>query len=378
MVRFTDVLARAGWGGRAPTAMLLLAFLAFPRTVGNAQDPAGPIGSPNQAGTEQSFQLTYFGEYAGEESFQLREDPEIGTLLVTAQVKVTLAGRDFALTQQLRVRRGGYTLERYELAALVGRESQSLRAVRQGDSVIVVAEAPGGSFRRAFFEPGEVFVLDNLLANHTFYGVRLFSTPVSTQVLRNTFRNCGAAVVLRENARCVLGNLNNTSTGDDGGNNFRPSNTWHIRNETPNVVKAEGNRFATTSRSEINAKIWDKRDQPGLGRVDFDPLMGGVSPTGTVLAVTGLAAAPTTAGAQITFALSSAAQVQARILNIAGRPVKTLCRAKDCEAGTNTLLWNAQSDNGLQAPNGMYLVEVMAKAGDGGQVRALGQVSVSK
>ncbi len=47
--------------------------------------------------------------------------------------------------------------------------------------------------------------------------------------------------------------------------------------------------------------------------------------------VAGLTALPTKAGgAQITFSLSSEAQVQARILNIAGRPIKTLCQARDC------------------------------------------------
>jgi hypothetical protein len=101
------------------------------------------------------------------------------------------------------------------------------------------------------------------------------------------------------------------------------------------------------------------------------------SPTSCV-AVTSLLAAPTAAGAQITFSLSSAAQVQARVLNIAGRPVKILCHAKDCEAGTKTLLWNAQSDQGLPVPNGTYLVEVTAKTNDGSQVRVLSQLRIER
>ncbi|HJN17953.1 MAG TPA: DUF5050 domain-containing protein, partial [Armatimonadota bacterium] len=51
--------------------------------------------------------------------------------------------------------------------------------------------------------------------------------------------------------------------------------------------------------------------------------------TGTVR-VTGLMAVPTSAGAHVQFALSSAAQVEARVLNIAGRPIKTICTASDC------------------------------------------------
>jgi Tol biopolymer transport system component len=96
------------------------------------------------------------------------------------------------------------------------------------------------------------------------------------------------------------------------------------------------------------------------------------------LTLTSLTAVPTNAGIQITFGLSSAAHVEARILNIAGRPVKTLCHARHCEAGTNTLLWNAMNDQGLAVPNGTYLVEVAAKTGDSSQARALGQVRVAR
>jgi hypothetical protein len=96
------------------------------------------------------------------------------------------------------------------------------------------------------------------------------------------------------------------------------------------------------------------------------------------LALTSLSAVPTHAGAQITFSLASASQVQARILKTAGRPIKTLCHAKDCEAGSSTLLWNVQSDSGLAVPNGTYLVEVTARAGDGSQARGLGQVRIGR
>jgi hypothetical protein len=94
--------------------------------------------------------------------------------------------------------------------------------------------------------------------------------------------------------------------------------------------------------------------------------------------VTGLMAVPTSMGAQVQFGLSSAAQVDARVLNIAGRPIKTICTAKACEAGTNTLLWNAMSDGGLRVPNGVYLVDVAARTDDGGQSKALTQVRVGR
>jgi hypothetical protein len=96
------------------------------------------------------------------------------------------------------------------------------------------------------------------------------------------------------------------------------------------------------------------------------------------LVLTGVTALPTQAGASISLNLSAAAQVHARMLNIAGRPIKTLCRAKPCEAGTNTLLWNAQSDTGLPVPSGTYLVEVSARASDGTRAKGLGQVWIRR
>ena len=96
------------------------------------------------------------------------------------------------------------------------------------------------------------------------------------------------------------------------------------------------------------------------------------------LALSSLAAVPTAAGAQITFTLASPAQVEAHLLNLAGRPVGTLCRGRPCEAGANTLLWNGRSDTGVRVPGGTYLVEVTARTDDGAQSRALAQVRLDR
>jgi len=58
--------------------------------------------------------------------------------------------------------------------------------------------------------------------------------------------------------------------------------------------------------------------------------------------------------------------------------VKTLCTARDCEAGTNTLLWNATSDQGLAAPNGTYLVEVTARTEEGEETRGVARVDLKR
>ena len=136
----------------------------------------------------------------------------------------------------------------------------------------------------------------------------------------------------------------------------------------------------STVAAEIDAKIFDALDCAYSGRVDYDPLYGGVSPTDATaaLALSGTAAAPTAAGAQVTFSLSSAASVSARVLNLAGRPVSVLCTDRECEAGANLLLWSARSDQGLPVPSGTYLIEVAARTEDGAQSRALTQVRISR
>ena len=96
------------------------------------------------------------------------------------------------------------------------------------------------------------------------------------------------------------------------------------------------------------------------------------------LAVSSVTAIPTSDGADIDFALTRAANVSARIMNLAGRPVKTICTARECEAGANTLVWNATSDAGLQAPSGQYLVEITAATEDGQSAKALARVTLQR
>lgn len=229
---------------------------------------------------------------------------------------------------------------------------------------------------------GELDILDNTIAGA---GIAIVvsghNEPQEVRIFRNTIRGCEMGVLAFAGGRCFLGNLGNAATWDDGGNVFAPSNTWHICNQTSNPIRAEGCDFGTTSRSQINAKIFDRRDEPLAGRVDFVPLMGGVIPTDAtegVLALSAASAAPTANGAHVTFSLSARARVQARVLNIAGRPVRTLCRAGSCNGGQNALLWNALGDNGLPVPGGTYVVELIARTEDGQQAKAIAQVTLRR
>ena len=107
-----------------------------------------------------------------------------------------------------------------------------------------------------------------------------------------------------------------------------------------------------------------------------------ISSTGTAgvatAMVTSLSAVPTAVGAQIVFTLSAPAEVQAEVLNIAGRPVKLLTRGTPFEAGTQTMVWTGQTEAGLAAPNGRYLVRVTARNEDGAESQALGTVTVER
>ena len=220
-------------------------------------------------------------------------------------------------------------------------------------------------------------ILDNEIVKAQV-GIGSAGGSTNFQAYRNTFARCNRAVLIDLFSRGRLGNLENTSGSDDGGNVFDGSCTWFIRNQTPHAIKAEGNDFGTTDRAAINAKVWDDRDHPRRGRVDFDPLNGGVSPTGGVLGVSGLAAIPTTTGVELAFTLSSEAAVTVTVTNLAGRPVATIARDASLPEGLQRLAWDGRGDTGTSVPGGRYLVTIEARTEDGHVARALAPLSVGR
>jgi len=77
------------------------------------------------------------------------------------------------------------------------------------------------------------------------------------------------------------------------------------------------------------------------------------------------------AGATVVYTLGRAATVQAEVLNIAGRRVKTLTAGTMQTAGQGTLRWNGTNQWGARVPAGLYLVSLEARSQDGGRQRAI-------
>ena len=97
------------------------------------------------------------------------------------------------------------------------------------------------------------------------------------------------------------------------------------------------------------------------------PLSIGIQPragaerSGVLLAQ--VMAVPSARGADIVFALASPASVTVEVLNLAGRPVATICRGRPLPGGLQRLSWNGLGPNAVRVPAGRYLVRVSAKGG---------------
>jgi flagellar hook assembly protein FlgD len=70
--------------------------------------------------------------------------------------------------------------------------------------------------------------------------------------------------------------------------------------------------------------------------------------------------------------LNADAVVDAEVMNIAGRRVRTLAKNRAMAAGDAAILWDGKNDGGAVLPNGVYLLSVVAR-GEQGRARAVQQ-----
>ncbi|NPV47298.1 MAG: hypothetical protein HPY69_10085 [Armatimonadetes bacterium] len=230
-----------------------------------------------------------------------------------------------------------------------------------------------------YLSNGSPRIASNTILQQRDYGLYIYGYECRPIVAGNTIRLGSTGILIDNDAQPNLGNLGNTSTLDDGGNRFIGQSGSAIANYTSNDIKAEGNDFGSTQASVIDGKIYDQLDDPSRGLVDYSPLAGGVIPTSvrTAGAMT-VAAAPTrNGGAQIVITLSAPAEVQAEILNIAGRVVSALPPVQG-KAGINSLLWNGRSNAGTQVPAGAYLCRVTARGPEGQQQIAMTRMMLAR
>jgi hypothetical protein len=206
-------------------------------------------------------------------------------------------------------------------------------------------------------------------------GVNVAGAGADPGIYGNTFDGCSTGVDIVGEGDCCLGDLGDSSTRDDGGNAFVLPLLIHkayaIRNGSANGIKAEGNDFGTAVKNSIEARIWDKHDDPTLGRIDYDPIQGGIHPSGGTVAITAAVAVPNGGGNEIAFALSSLADVTISVLNPAGRLVAVPLRDLPCGAGTQRVLWNGRCATGLPAPPGRYVVRIEARTAAGAHAAAV-------
>ena len=94
--------------------------------------------------------------------------------------------------------------------------------------------------------------------------------------------------------------------------------------------------------------------------------------------VVSLMTSRTGTGLGIVYTLSTDAQVSARMLNIAGRPVRSLVSDAAQSAGQNMLVWNLRSDQNSVVPGGMYLLEMSLATPEGQSCKMVRSVMVGR
>jgi hypothetical protein len=104
-----------------------------------------------------------------------------------------------------------------------------------------------------------------------------------------------------------------------------------------------------------------------------------LSPAATgALTVSGMASSGGSAALTVSYQLSAAATVEARVLNIAGRVIRNVVANRLDGAGPNAVTWNLHDVAGKPVPRGTYLMELQARDETGQLVRTVTPLRVSR
>ena len=102
-------------------------------------------------------------------------------------------------------------------------------------------------------------------------------------------------------------------------------------------------------------------------------------PASEQLVVVSATAAPTASGGlDIRIRLSAAATVDAQLVNVAGRTVASICRARDCESGVTSLTFSGIGATGTRLPAGRYLARITARTDTGQQASTVCSVQLGR
>ena len=81
---------------------------------------------------------------------------------------------------------------------------------------------------------------------------------------------------------------------------------------------------------------------------------------------------------EVSYALSSDAEVSVEVRNIAGRLVQTVVSGVLQATGRQSVAWNGMSKSGSRAANGLYVVIVRARREQGQQAQAVGSLLLQR
>jgi len=145
-----------------------------------------------------------------------------------------------------------------------------------------------------------------------------------------------------------------------------------IRVSWPSLEALPADMIAILEDTGSGQKLWMRTNSAysyNSGEGGLRLLKITVQPAGSITPVVSQVSAAAAPGSSwaISYTLSSAAAVQARIRNISGVVVKHLVNDELNEAGRNVVLWSGRSDRGTAVPSGRYLIEIEARSPDTGQ-----------